>query len=324
MPRALRGRELSTGAGSPRRGNNAETSRRSNDDVNRELMDENRQLREELAEIKRLLAERNERDQQQSVGQDQTRGESREVSSVPVQRQTPSIEKVWGRVRKFDPPKFEGRMDPNEAIPWLEEMEKLFRLVTLDEGQKVLVAEQLMKKAAHEWWKNVRSHNEKDFSWGEFRKQFEEYYFPSSMRSAKESEFLSFKQGTMHEEEFIAKFLELSKFCRYSQNDSSWLCDRLIDKVRPDLRTALTYFAEDSNSFSRLCDKLRTVCRRKREEAADRAERRSAHQDRTTSSLRPTGGVSKPSHNSNAKGGPRGKGSSKSSSHKGSRQQAGT
>ncbi|XP_054791240.1 uncharacterized protein LOC129296679 [Prosopis cineraria] len=55
-------------------------------------------------------------------------------------------------------------------------------------------------------------------SWSEFKRRFFSYYFPTSFRVEKEAEFYRLQQGNMNEEEFIAKFNELSKYSTYLRN----------------------------------------------------------------------------------------------------------
>ena len=68
------------------------------------------------------------------------------------------------------------------------------------------------------------------------------------------------------------------------------MCDRLVEKAKPELKTALAPFLDEITSFERMCDKLRTTARRKREEEV---EKRKEFQARSASFMRPTGGISK-------------------------------
>ena len=49
-------------------------------------------------------------------------------------------------------------------------------------------------------------------TWGEFRELFMGKFFPASARHAKAWEFLELKQGNMTVLEYVAKFIELSRF----------------------------------------------------------------------------------------------------------------
>ena len=49
-------------------------------------------------------------------------------------------------------------------------------------------------------------------TWAEFHELFMGKYFPATTRHAKVQEFLELKQGTMTVMEYLAKFIELSRF----------------------------------------------------------------------------------------------------------------
>ena len=49
-------------------------------------------------------------------------------------------------------------------------------------------------------------------TWEEFRELFMGKFFPASTRHAKAQEFLKLKQGTMTILEYVAKFIELTRF----------------------------------------------------------------------------------------------------------------
>ena len=56
-------------------------------------------------------------------------------------------------------------------------------------------------------------------TWDVFKMAFYEKYFLTSMRTAKELEFMRLQQGNMNVAEYIAKFEERSKFSTiYQQN----------------------------------------------------------------------------------------------------------
>ena len=49
-------------------------------------------------------------------------------------------------------------------------------------------------------------------TWEEFRELFMGKFFPASTQHAKAQEFLKLKQGTMIVLEYVAKFIELTRF----------------------------------------------------------------------------------------------------------------
>ena len=80
----------------------------------------------------------------QSGGDHHGISESRGSSGTQSQRPSESITQVWSNFRKFNPPKFEGKPDPAEAVEWIKQLEKIFKIVVCTSQQKVLMAEQFM------------------------------------------------------------------------------------------------------------------------------------------------------------------------------------
>ncbi|XP_028756613.1 uncharacterized protein LOC114715871 [Neltuma alba] len=226
----------------------------------------------------------------QSIG-DTLRGtESKGDSSAYSQHDLAHITLLWESFRKFDPPKFEGRLNPSEAEEWIERLETIFKMVICTSQEKVQLAEQLLQKAARKWWDSIKPFESIEITWERFKEKFFQHYFPNALRADQEAEFYAFKQGNLNEEDFIARFLELVKYITYPQMqpDSKWMADRLLEKARPELRTALAPL--EINDFEKMCTKLRIIARRMREEED---EKRKESYTRSVPFMRPTGGISK-------------------------------
>ena len=68
------------------------------------------------------------------------------------------------------------------------------------------------------------------------------------------------------------------------------MCDRLVEKARPDLKTALSSFIDEDMDFEKMCDKLRITARSKREEETEKMK---GIQSRATPPIKPMGGITK-------------------------------
>ena len=91
-----------------------------------------------------------------------------------------------------------------------------FELMTCSETQKVICATHMLKESAmHLWDSAKRAHmtTGNPMTWTQFKEIFNDKYFPLSLRSAKEAEFLHLKQGNMTLVEYDQKF---EKLCRYA------------------------------------------------------------------------------------------------------------
>ncbi|XP_038880497.1 uncharacterized protein LOC120072160 [Benincasa hispida] len=82
--------------------------------------------------------------------------------------------------------------DPAEAELWLDVVEKCFNVMGCPEDRKVGLAAFLLLKGAEKWWKVIFARRASTYAmlWPEFRKAFEDKYYPSSFRDEKRDEFL--------------------------------------------------------------------------------------------------------------------------------------
>lgn len=52
-------------------------------------------------------------------------------------------------------PTFKGRYDPEGAHAWLEEIEKIFRVIAYAEEHKVLFRTHILSEETGDWWDNM-------------------------------------------------------------------------------------------------------------------------------------------------------------------------
>ncbi|KAK4275763.1 hypothetical protein QN277_018793 [Acacia crassicarpa] len=90
----------------------------------------------------------------QSRGGSHSRSDAGGSSSSHSQYHPLPITEVWEKFRKFTSLMFERKLDPIAALEWLKRVEKIFRVIEISSQQKVVVAEQLLQKAAEEWWES--------------------------------------------------------------------------------------------------------------------------------------------------------------------------
>ncbi|MQL79287.1 hypothetical protein Taro_011727 [Colocasia esculenta] len=70
--------------------------------------------------------------------------------------------------RSLNPPRFSGSMDPDEDEHWLQEMERIFRIMQCAAGDKLLLAMFQLEKDARAWWESVEATRENGpFTWNE-------------------------------------------------------------------------------------------------------------------------------------------------------------
>ncbi|XP_038985500.1 uncharacterized protein LOC120111712 [Phoenix dactylifera] len=117
--------------------------------------------------------------------------------------------------KRLAPPAFKGTTEPLEADNWLTEMEKAFAVLRCQDDEKILFASYMMQGETFNWWRMLEHKYEQDrepLTWAKFQGAFYDKYFPRSVRTQKEQEFIHLKQRNMTVAEYEAKFTELAKF----------------------------------------------------------------------------------------------------------------
>ncbi|XP_028761401.1 uncharacterized protein LOC114719955 [Neltuma alba] len=181
-------------------------------------------------------------------------------------------------------------MNPIEAEGWIDKLETIFRAALCTTQNKVQVAIMLLEGQAKRWWESVSPADNSQITWDEFKRMFFDHYFPSALRQDKESEFFALQQDNIHEDDFIAKFIDLSKYVTLLWRDEhlGWMARQLQERARPNLKQQLALVP--MTDFGDICINLRVTARRTGE--ADEARRRDS-QGRFSLYPGPTGGVSK-------------------------------
>ena len=129
------------------------------------------------------------------------------------------------------------------AENWLLKMEKLLRALECTDAQKVLYATYALQGSVDRWWSSteplLRTELGRDtpITWEKFKEVFNRTYFPDVVKDRKAREFSNLIQGAMIVEEYVAKFVELSRFAPYLIPDESKKVKKfregLNDRTRP-------------------------------------------------------------------------------------------
>ncbi|XP_019164277.1 PREDICTED: uncharacterized protein LOC109160433 [Ipomoea nil] len=98
------------------------------------------------------------------------------------------------RFRRVNPPTFNGGPDPTAAERWIKELEKLFDAMQYPNDVKVAVAVPLLQGNAEHWWEVERAAHPDGVNWQDFKRIFFDNFFPDSLKTIKENEFLDLRQ----------------------------------------------------------------------------------------------------------------------------------
>ncbi|XP_031280836.1 uncharacterized protein LOC116139300 [Pistacia vera] len=142
--------------------------------------------------------------------------------------------KTIERARKLRATDFEGTRDPTDAYSWMDQLEQVFGMMECTDDQKLRFATFLLKGRAHHWWRSVqlRYGDPTTITWANFLQDFFDHYFPVVYQDAKQSEFLRLTQGNMSVEEYLIKFIELSRFAQLIVGNERAKCRRFEEGLR--------------------------------------------------------------------------------------------
>ena len=98
-----------------------------------------------------------------------------------------------------------------------------------------------------------RSSNTGPLSWADFKKLFQEKYYPKSYCDEKRKEFFSLVQGHMSVAEYEKKFTELAKYALAIVAEEADKCKRFEEGLRGEIRTLVIASTEWIN-FTKLVE----------------------------------------------------------------------
>ena len=116
--------------------------------------------------------------------------------------------------KKFNIPEFDGRMNPDEFLDWLNMVEHVFEYYDSPEREKVKLVATKMCKTTSIWWKTMKRQRERDGkkkiqTWGKMKKELKRKYLPFYYCQDIYLIIQNFKQRDLSVEEYSAKFVNL-------------------------------------------------------------------------------------------------------------------
>ena len=145
--------------------------------------------------------------------------------------------------KSIQPPEFKGFGEPVEARSWLKEMEKSFKIIGVEEGQKTIFATYLLKEEANYWWESKEAMEpEGVVTWERFTELFLQKYFPEHMESRMEIKFLELKQNNRTVAEYEKEFTELSRFVPHFVDTDKKKARRFQHGLKPWIKTRIAAF----------------------------------------------------------------------------------
>ena len=127
--------------------------------------------------------------------------------------------------KKAKPPTFDGEMKKPQVVEaWFLGMRKFFRLHNYLENMKDRVATFSLKGKADISWEDVKNLiciHEEDLNWSEFTWLFKNMYLSMRYFDDRPKEFYELKMGSMTDDEYTSRFLELLRYVPYLMEEKA-------------------------------------------------------------------------------------------------------
>ncbi|XP_074323035.1 uncharacterized protein LOC141659982 [Apium graveolens] len=147
---------------------------------------------------------------------------------------------MFDRFMKQRPNSFKEAKTPMDAEAWIDHIEKIFRVLNCCEQEKARFAIYRLEGDASIWWKSVvASHAagyENTITWDVFKAQFDQRYFPASIREEYAREYQSI---TQKEDESVADFqVRFQRLAGYARSVAGTEEDKIM-KFKWALKTSI-------------------------------------------------------------------------------------
>jgi len=141
-----------------------------------------------------------------------------------------SIRTPWPRREahldfRVDIPEFEGQLDPDHFIDWLQTVERVFDYKDIPDDKKVKLVALKLRKYASIWWQNlvssrVRKGKGKIRTWLKMREKLKSKFLPSHYLQDNYLKLHRLRQGTKSVEEYTREFEQLLLKCDLREDDT--------------------------------------------------------------------------------------------------------
>ncbi|XP_020673723.2 uncharacterized protein LOC110093239 [Dendrobium catenatum] len=138
---------------------------------------------------------------------------------------------------KLELPEFDGRMDPDEFIGWLQTVERILEFKEIPADRIVKLVAIKLKRAASLWWENLkRSRNRegqgKITTWPKMKKELQRKYIPEVYKQDLFLRLMQLQQQQMTVEEYVAEFEQISLKCDLAEPEEHTIA-RFLGGLQP-------------------------------------------------------------------------------------------
>jgi hypothetical protein len=176
------------------------------------------------------------------------------------------VDELKGEMNKIKPPTFDGEHKKEEdAETWLLGMRKYFQLQNYSSHAEGRIAMYQLKGKASMWWDQlvqVQHIKEKDVTWKEFKRYFENKYLTKRYYDRKMKEFFELKLGSMTIDEYERRFLELLKYVPFIKDETVKI-QRYLSGLPPSIGDKIQY--DDPKTMEETIRREKCLCEQQRE-----------------------------------------------------------
>ncbi|KAF3774409.1 hypothetical protein EJ110_NYTH53161 [Nymphaea thermarum] len=175
---------------------------------------------------------------QSMVGNQRSNASPAGDTSAPVREKATIVS--YQQFMAMQPPIFSGGGSHDKANDWIEEVERIFRLLKVPEEDRVKYGSYLLKGDAKNWWQStseIRFAGQESITWKQFRDSFFSTYFPVYARDKKMQEFLDLQQNQSSLEEYITRYRHLEVFCPHLYTIDEARAGKFVRGLREGLRS---------------------------------------------------------------------------------------
>ncbi|KAL9438185.1 hypothetical protein AB3S75_023951 [Citrus x aurantiifolia] len=140
---------------------------------------------------------------------------------------------------KVEIPEFEGRMQPEEFVDWLNTVERIFEYRDVPEDRKVKLIAIKLKKYASLWWENLKRQREREgrrkiVTWEKMKKELKRKFLPDNYRQDIYLKFHNFRQKELSVEDYTAEFDNLMMKCDLVEAEEHTIA-RYLGGLKPEI-----------------------------------------------------------------------------------------
>ena len=152
-------------------------------------------------------------------------------------------------------PEFEGRLQPDAFLDWLQTVERIFDLSAIPDNLKVKLVAIKLKKSASLWWehmqtKRLREGKHKVESWEKMKRLLKAKFLPVTYKQDAYLDYHNLKQGSLTVEELISEFERMRMRCGAEEDDEQVIA-RFLSVLRRDIADIV--MLQQYYSFTDVC-----------------------------------------------------------------------